>query len=344
MHSTARLGTMMVALLVFGADAGAEDRSFEEVGLYWKARFQERWGKRKEKLIARFRELEESTQYRHVVYSPEEGSLQAVDFERGTVEVAVIASRDRLGERREELRRRLRALLLAEPATSREPSLREQLAGARSSDSGDVEQLIDLLEASADERLVEDRDGHLAVERRVHLDLMPEHRQVRAGAYRPLAKTYAAKYGVPLALVMAVMETESAFNPDAVSPKNAQGLMQIVPESGGIDAWERAFGKRRAPTPAELRDPRVNVELGVAYLRILEDTFRPATADPAKLQILCIAAYNGGPGRVQGVIAGRNIDRMSRGELLTLLQGRLPSETKDYIAMVSDRVGRHQEG
>ena len=85
--------------------------------------------------------------------------------------------------------------------------------------------------------------------------------------------------GVRADLVRAVMQVESAFNPDARSPKGALGLMQLMP------ATIRQYGVNNPFNPAE------NVRAGVAYLRHLLDRYQ-------NNEELALAAYNAGPGAV----------------------------------------------
>lgn len=80
-------------------------------------------------------------------------------------------------------------------------------------------------------------------------------------------------------LVYAVIEAESNFQPDAVSPKGAQGLMQIMPETGRQLGLQSPF------------DPERNIEAGVRYLRLMLDRFGSLPQ--------ALAAYNAGPGSVE---------------------------------------------
>ena len=92
-------------------------------------------------------------------------------------------------------------------------------------------------------------------------------------------------YGVDPRLAVSIVRAESNFNPFAVSPKNAQGLMQLIP------ATAKRFGVRN------VLDPQQNIEGGLAYLRWLLLRF---DHDVVKTS----AAYNAGEGAVdrhQGV-------------------------------------------
>lgn len=101
----------------------------------------------------------------------------------------------------------------------------------------------------------------------------------RGRAYDDLIAEHSRVHQVRPALVRAVVQVESAFNPSARSPKGAMGLMQLMP------ATARQYGVTNPFNPAE------NVRAGVAYLRELLDRYRGN-------EELALAAYNAGPGAV----------------------------------------------
>jgi hypothetical protein len=94
-----------------------------------------------------------------------------------------------------------------------------------------------------------------------------------------LINKYAGAYGVDPALVRAVMRNESDFNPMAVSPKGAQGLMQLMPGTAALMGVQNPF------------DPEQNIAGGVGYLRHCLDRFGHNVP-------LAVAAYNAGPDAV----------------------------------------------
>jgi soluble lytic murein transglycosylase-like protein len=93
-----------------------------------------------------------------------------------------------------------------------------------------------------------------------------------------LADRAAQKYGLPSALVRSVMKAESGFHPQAVSPKGAVGLMQLMPSTA------RELG-------ADPRDPAQNVDAGARYLRALLEKYGGGLRH-------ALAAYNAGPAAV----------------------------------------------
>jgi soluble lytic murein transglycosylase-like protein len=94
-----------------------------------------------------------------------------------------------------------------------------------------------------------------------------------------IVSSLCAKYDVDKKLVMAVIDVESGFNAAAVSPVGAQGLMQIMPETGKDLNLDDPF------------DPSDNIDAGIRYLRYLLDTFPDRR--------LAVAAYNAGPNAVK---------------------------------------------
>lgn len=102
---------------------------------------------------------------------------------------------------------------------------------------------------------------------------------VNPAEYDQIIASCATKYGVNPCLIKAVIHAESGYNPNAVSPKGASGLMQLMPATARSLKVSNSF------------DPKDNVEGGVKYLRFLLDTFRGDVS-------LAVAAYNAGLNKV----------------------------------------------
>jgi soluble lytic murein transglycosylase-like protein len=117
----------------------------------------------------------------------------------------------------------------------------------------------------------------------------------------------AARFGLSAGLIRAVLEAESGGQVDAVSPKGAMGLMQLMPA-----AWREMHAELGlGDDPFQQRD---NILAGVGYLRNLQDRFG---------SVGFLAAYNAGPGRYQQHLDGA---------------APLPRETISYVARVRRRM------
>lgn len=115
------------------------------------------------------------------------------------------------------------------------------------------------------------------------------------------------RYGVEEAIVRAIIHAESAYRPHVVSPKNAQGLMQLIP------ATAKRFGVRDAFDPAQ------NIDGGVQYLAFLLKRYQNDLT-------LAAAAYNAGEGAV---------DRF---------KGVPPyKETRNYVVRVGQLADRYRK-
>lgn len=107
----------------------------------------------------------------------------------------------------------------------------------------------------------------------------PEAASAKARKVVELVHKFAPEYAVDPRLALAVIMAESNFREDARSPKNAQGLMQLIPETAERFSVRNAF------------DPAQNIRGGLAYLRWLLAYFRGDVA-------LVAAGYNAGEGAV----------------------------------------------
>ena len=132
----------------------------------------------------------------------------------------------------------------------------------------------------------------------------------RFKAVRHLIREAASQHGLEFELLQAVIATESGFDPQAVSPKGAVGLMQLIPETAerfGV----RPLGKQSVSE--RLTDPRTNIQAGSRYLAWLINYFNGDLR-------LAVAAYNAGEGAV--LKAGRRVPNYP--------------ETIDYVRKVTD--------
>jgi membrane-bound lytic murein transglycosylase C len=160
--------------------------------------------------------------------------------------------------------------------------------------------------------------------------------------YRASAEKYAAQYHVSPSLVLAIMRTESNFNPFAVSSVPAYGLMQLVPTSGGREAYKRVQGVDQTPTPEYLFDPDHSIELGAAYLGTLDSNEFRSIDSQVSRDYCVIAAYNTGPRNVTRTFATdkkqalNDMNHLESPALFDKLRTSLPfEETRLYVVKVT---------
>jgi len=126
--------------------------------------------------------------------------------------------------------------------------------------------------------------------------------------YEELIQQASSKYGIPVDLIKAVIDTESSFNPNVVSSAGAKGLMQLM------DGTARGLGV------SDPFDPAQSIDGGVRYLSYQMKRFDGQ-------EKMALAAYNAGPGRVLKLGVSNDEELMSQLE-------KLPKETQAYISKI----------
>ena len=175
--------------------------------------------------------------------------------------------------------------------------------------------------------------------------LVSDNLSKSAALYKDYVAEYSNSFSIEEPLIFAVIEQESSFNPEAKSWVPAYGLMQLVPKSGGFDAYRYVYKREWVPTMSYLYVPNQNIELGTAYLRILMNQFKNVT-DPDCRRLCVIASYNTGAGNVCRAFTGKTnvkaavelINKMSYDELFRHLTNKLSTEeARKYVSGVSKR-------
>ena len=109
-------------------------------------------------------------------------------------------------------------------------------------------------------------------------------------AFWPEVRQQSQRLGLNPYVVLSMMRQESAFDPAATSPAGARGVMQLMP------ATAQAVAARLSPhpiTPEQLHDPQLSITLGTHHVAALLARYQGNL-------VLALAAYNAGPGRVDG--------------------------------------------
>lgn len=138
-------------------------------------------------------------------------------------------------------------------------------------------------------------------------------------AYWPAVRDAAETAGIDPYLVLAVMREESTFDPRAVSPAGAVGLLQLMPTTASVVA-------RAAMRPVDLMDPQTNILTGTQFLGGQLRSFRGDV-------VLALAAYNAGP------FAARRIARRPRTDPDVFLESIAIAETRFYVQHVLQTYG-----
>ncbi|XNM54870.1 membrane-bound lytic murein transglycosylase MltC [Escherichia coli] len=184
------------------------------------------------------------------------------------------------------------------------------------------------------------RSNGLRIIYSVTINMVPNHLDKRAHKYLGMVRQASRKYGVDESLILAIMQTESSFNPYAVSRSDALGLMQVVNIlPGKMCSARRGNPARRG---SFLFDPASNIDTGTAYLAMLNNVYLGGIDNPTSRRYAVITAYNGGAGSVLRVFsndkiqAANIINTMTPGDVYQTLTTRHPSaESRRYLYKVN---------
>jgi len=146
--------------------------------------------------------------------------------------------------------------------------------------------------------------------------------------YKDIVIENADFFGLDSYLIFSVIRTESKFNKDAVSPKGAIGLMQLMPDTA--EYLQRELGLNRIKE-IDLKNPQSNIYLGTGYLTHL------LNVNKGNL-VLALAAYNAGPTTVSRWIN----DGIWDGDIGNV--DKIPyKETREYVFKVIAAYEKYKE-
>ena len=135
--------------------------------------------------------------------------------------------------------------------------------------------------------------------------------------YSELAASIAREYGLDPEIFVRQMMQESGLNPDAVSPRGAVGIAQIMPDT----ARDPGYGVRPVSDP---RDPEEALRFGAEYMRAMLDKYGDYG--------LALAAYNAGPGAVDKA-GGIPPFKETQNYVATILGGRMQPDVPGGLSM-----------
>ncbi|NIF21836.1 transglycosylase SLT domain-containing protein [Candidatus Pantoea multigeneris] len=144
------------------------------------------------------------------------------------------------------------------------------------------------------------------------------------GEWSLFTATAATHYGIDERLLSAIISVESGGNPDAISRSHAVGLMQIKASTAGRAVYH-SQGRRGQPTTADLRDPARNIDIGAAYIKILQDRALAGIENPLTLRYATIVSYANGAGALL-----RTFSR-DRSEAIAKINALTPEQFYHYV-------------
>jgi membrane-bound lytic murein transglycosylase C len=327
-------------------DLRTAQRDFEALMAALTGNVKQTWGKKEVKLPDRTKYVKYTQNYR---------SRAIVDFDSGEVRVETLDDKDPAGSLKNAIVTTLltpddpRAVdLFSDKSVALTSDQEPYLLGLVLDQQGKPVRTPEQAERVA-ASLMEKQTGSRPVEigesrklaRYVTMKMVPNLEHKQAEKYRPAVAKFADRFKVSPSLVFAIIRTESNFNPFAVSSAPAYGLMQLVPASGGREAYRRAKGADAIPSRDYLFDAKNNIELGSAFLNVLTYNQLEDVTNPVSREYCVIAAYNTGSGNVlrtfskDQTVAINEINRLHPGDLYDALRTKLPyEETRRYLVKV----------
>ncbi|MCK5760254.1 MAG: transglycosylase SLT domain-containing protein [Candidatus Delongbacteria bacterium] len=337
------------------------------------------WKEYVNKVRGQWGEYTGSTPKAWAEYSNDLKALSVVDFENNYIEIATIVDTDNRVKSEAQIQKRFEEML----ATKEKGSNRKLLAGQIKFEQKTnfvkpvkkkviVEKPIkkdkkvykavtqenqkkfvkETVKKKLKKEVIIGDDGRARTKYTVTLEMVPNSIQVRAKKYMDLIQKYSKKYDLDPALVMALIHTESAFNPKAFSRRPdgtpmACGLMQIIPSQAGRDAHTALFGKDKIVKPEYLFDPERNLAMGTWYVRWLtkwwnriEKKKYGKASSVIKNEYFTISSYNQGMGTILNkAYKPRKLNEKSDSETYSILttDRAIPEEGRHYLERVNKR-------
>ena len=165
----------------------------------------------------------------------------------------------------------------------------------------------------------------------------------KAEKYLSQVAMQANQWKVDQEVLLAIMETESHFNPMAKSHIPAYGLMQIVPSTAGADVNKKIFSINKNPTPELLFNGTIYIDYGSGYFNILLTRYLKEVENPTSRMYCAIAAYNTGIGNLARAFnngergrmkAINKINKMTPEQVFEVIKTKTHTETQRYLIKV----------
>ena len=311
----------------------------------------------KDEVEKKWDEFKFSGKKTYVNYDDDLNARGSIDFENGVVEVEVIVDADpeqtpsQEKEAGEELLKKKITQMVKKQADDNEPLLKDQLTDKEGKEVTDknADSFADetVKEKQVKEEKFTAKDGKERIKYTVKVKMQSDHVKTRAERFKEDVLTQSKRFNIDPAIAMAIMQTESSFNPEARSHIPAFGLMQLVPKSGARDAYNHVYRQDKLVSGKYLYVPANNIELGCAYISKIRHSYFKNIENDKSAYYCTISAYNTGPGNVAKAITGttklrpttQKVNTMEPDQVYKTLRTDLPyEETRKYLDKVISRI------
>lgn len=322
----------------------------------------------KEQIEKLWNEFKESTPNEWVSYNSDFTGRGEVDFKEGKIKVYAVVEDVSKGSEEEKIeqdkkakeiiKKQIVSILKEKDEITREPILKEQVANPEEKKKvikeKDIEKIAENIAKKSQKEKFVNKDGKKLIKYQINLKLIPNSISIRLEKYKPAIEKFCQEYDIDIKVVLAIIHTESYFNPKAYNRRgNAYGMMQIVPKYAGFTMNNVLFGKKRKPSSRELFNPDINLNMGIGYMRWLADNKWSEVKNKTNQYYCIICSYNGGPGSVYKAMTGKlkniptqkwnkmmnDLSNMSSKSLYNKFRRDIPwEETRMYIKLVKGRM------
>ena len=300
-------------------------------------------------------EFKESTPSEWVSYNKDFSGRNTVDFKNGKIKISTILD-TKSQKAQTNLSNQLIAIL-SEKTKNNVSILKNQIENplnpSQELSKKNVKNISKKIFQNVKKIKLKGKDGKTRIKYTITLKMVPNHLQKRIKMFKPQIEKYCKKFEINPDLALAIIHTESYFNPKAYNRRgNAYGMMQIVPKYAGKIMNNQLNHKNRKPSPKYLYNPNNNLKMGIGYLRWLAKHKWKDVHNKTNLEYCLICSYNGGPGSIYKAMTGKmrkisqkkwdkmikNLNHMDNQKLFNHLKKKIPfKETREYLNTVVKR-------
>ncbi|BBE32081.1 membrane-bound lytic murein transglycosylase C [Tepiditoga spiralis] len=305
-----------------------QDKTNKEWDKYYQL-VQSKWNENKRKIEAIWGKIEDYTAKKWIEYSYDKKTYSVVNFDEqngGYIEIKTILNKnDSINKAKSNIKTQYNKISSERDKSTGQPILKDIAPKSISVDKVEVEN-------KGDKKVY-----------KVKVPLEKNFILKKAKEYIPIIKKYAKEAKIPAELVMAIVHTESSFNPKAYSKIGAYGMMQLMPKYGAADGYYYYYGKRKFVRIDDLYKAELNIKYGAGYLNILTNQYMKVVTDNTKRHYLAIASYNHGPTNVLNLMKKYNVNKMSVKDVYNLIKTKTHPETANYIDRILSREKEYKK-